>query len=97
GFGGGFRGGNMESRLVAYRVYVEDGREEPTRGLMIQELSAATLRDIVAAGETQAVSHVSRAGVMASIVAPAVLVEEIDLRKPPRQRAKKPYIEHPAF
>ncbi|MCZ6689002.1 MAG: metallopeptidase TldD-related protein [Planctomycetota bacterium] len=97
GFGGGFRGGNMESRLVAYRVYVEDGREEPTRGLMIQELSDATLRDIVAAGETQAVSHVSRAGAMASIVAPAVLVEEIDLRKPPRQRAKKPYIEHPAF
>jgi predicted Zn-dependent protease len=95
GFGGRFGRGGSESRLVATRVYVEDGREEPTRGLSFQELSDATLRDIVAAGETRHVYHVAASGAPASVVAPSVLVEELDLREPPPQSAKKPYIDRP--
>ena len=91
----GRRGGGS-FRLAAYRVYVEDGREEPARGLSFEGLGSSTLRDIVAAGETKHVGHSGR-GAASSICAPAVVVEELDLRKPPPQTAKKPYMEKPEF
>jgi predicted Zn-dependent protease len=82
---------------IAFRVYVEDGREVPARGLSFQSVTIQTLRDIVAAGETEHVYHSGGGATANSIVAPAIIVEEMDLRKPPPQRPKKPYMKHPSF
>ena len=95
-FGGGM-GGAADSRLAAYRVYVEDGREEPTRGLSPEGVTEASLRDIVAAGKTEHVHHSRAFWTGSSVVVPSVLVEEMDLLRPPPQSGKKPYIKHPAF
>jgi hypothetical protein len=64
---------------------------------MIEGMNEGLLRDIVAAGETRHVVHSGRAGARASIIAPAVIVEEMDLREPPAQTSKKPHTKHPAF
>jgi hypothetical protein len=93
----GMRGGMGAARLVACRIYVEDGREEPTRGLMFQDLDHDALRDIIGAGETRHVIHTGGSGTPASVVAPSVIVEELDLRKPPPQMDRKPHTPHPGF
>jgi predicted Zn-dependent protease len=91
----GRRGGMRAARIAAFRVYVEDGREEPTRGLMIQDLNHDALRDIVGAGETRHVIHTGSPGAPASVVAPSVIVKEMDLRKPPPQMDRKPHTPPP--
>ena len=55
------QGGPPQSRLtspiLAYKVYVEDGREELVRGLGFRDVSVRSLRDIVASGEDQYVNN----------------------------------------
>ena len=55
------QGGTPQSQLttpiLAYKVYVEDGREELVRGLGFRDVSVRSLRDIVASGEDQYVSN----------------------------------------
>ena len=47
----------LTSPILAYRVYVEDGREELVRGLGFRDVSVRSLRDIVASGEDQYVNN----------------------------------------
>ena len=55
------QGGSSQSQLtrpvLAYKVYVEDGREELVRGLGFRDVSVRSLRDIVASGEDQYVNN----------------------------------------
>ena len=55
------QGGSTQSQLtrpiLAYKVYVEDGREELVRGLGFRDVSVRSLRDIVASGEDQYVNN----------------------------------------
>ncbi len=86
------RGGH---RMAAYRVYAEDGRVEPSRGLTFDGVTIALLKDIEASGESKHATHFSSGSV--SVVAPSILIEEMDLRKPPPQTDKGRYLPHPAF
>ncbi len=47
----------LTSPILAYKVHVEDGREELVRGLGFRDVSVRSLRDIVASGEDQYVNN----------------------------------------
>lgn len=87
--------------LMAYKVYVKDGREELFRGATLGEFSVRAMKnEILAAGKTPAATnYVAGRGfpIGYSIVAPAMLVEELEL-KPPTGTTQKPLLlTHPYF
>lgn len=75
--------------LFVYKVYVSDGHREPARGLVFEEVSIRTLRDIGAlGGEATAYNLAQSFGPMdyrypISIVTPSILVEEMELKANP--------------
>lgn len=87
-----------------YRVY-PDGREERVRDAEFADVGLRSLRDIVAASSERTVynyyerGHLqgNRGEVPASVVAPAVLVEEMEFKKTEKKPEKKPYLKHPYF
>jgi len=96
---GGGRGG--AGRLVGdpisiYKVYVADGREEPVRGCEFSAIDLRSLRRIIAAGSAQSV-HNSAGGTApaSSVIAPAVLIEELELSRIRQEAEKKPILEAP--
>ena len=103
GFGGRFgRGGGPGiTRLVGdpitiYRVYVADGREEPIRGCEFGTVDLRSLRRIIAAGQVPAVhNNTGGSGAPSSVIAPAVLFEEVELSRIKRETEKKPLIDPP--
>jgi hypothetical protein len=95
------QGGGMSpvgDPVYVYRVYVEDGREEPVRGCEFGDLEVDDLRDIIAAGNTPAVfNRGGSAGDASSqsVIAPAVIIEELDLFGIEEEREKQPFGEAP--
>ena len=86
----------------AYKVFASDGREEPLAGVEFVGAGFRPLRDIVAASKEMYVFNFlhgsnGRTVVPASIVAPAILVQEMELRKTERKPERLPYLEHPFF
>ena len=89
------------SVVVVYKVYAEDGRMEPVRGLEFDEVSVRTLRDIVALGKDQTAYNILQPTIFqdsyypASIVTPSILVEEMELKgttvQEPKPIAANPY------
>ena len=92
--------------VAAFKLY-RDGREEPLANMEFAEVSQRLLRDIVAAGEPITVTHLlyvspppsfpgsgSWRDIAVSIVAPALLVEEIEL-KARTSNEKPPVLSHP--
>ena len=55
--GGGGPPSPLTNPILAYKVYVEDGREELVRGLGFPDVSVRSLRDIVASGEDHHVNN----------------------------------------
>jgi TldD protein len=90
---GGGAGGSM-TPLEAYRVY-PDGREELVRGLIPGEVNMRTLKDIVAAGNDPYVGSRRSMQGAASIVAPSVLVQEMEFRREPGSRQALPLLASP--
>jgi len=87
---------------VAYKVYAADGREEALRGVEFTGAGFRPLRDIVAASREMYVFNfthgsVGRTGVPAAIVAPSILVQEMEVKKTERKPDKLPYLPHPYF
>lgn len=92
--------------ILAYRVY-PDGREELVRGLLVKDLSAKDLRNIVAAGDTPYVMNYVNTGsrfgwldgnteaCMSAVVAPAVLFDSLDLAKLEMEGTKPPVVPAP--
>jgi hypothetical protein len=91
----GQRGGSVQPSVaptLVYRVY-PDGREELVRGLSFRSLNVRSLRDIDSAANTPVIFHFTGDGsplpVMGaggyvsthSVVAPAVLFEDLELEK----------------
>jgi TldD protein len=72
--------------LVVYKVYASDGRTEPVRGLVFDEVNIRTLRDIAAMGKEAGVYNMTQpfGGMdfryVLSIVTPSILVEEMELK-----------------
>jgi len=78
--------GLLSAPVIVYKVYAEDGRLEPVRGLLFDEVSIRTLRDIVALGNEPRLTNlwqpIDRLGFSypASIVTPDILVEEMECK-----------------
>jgi TldD protein len=94
--------------LLAYKVY-PDGREELVRGLYFHRVTTRSLRDIVAASDENYVfdlidSNAPLALVgagsfitTASVIAPAVLFEELELEPGKQETPKPPIVPPPAL
>jgi TldD protein len=87
-----FSMGDTSGRLLStpvgvYKVYVEDGRLEPVRGLVFDEVTVRAMRDVGMLGDDPQLTNLrlgSRSSsviIPASIVTPSILVEEIDLKE----------------
>ena len=94
--------------LVIYKVYVANGREEPVRGLRFRGFSHRNLKDIIAAGDEPFVFHFIDSGspfalmegtygAETSVIAPSVLMEDVELKGAEEQRPKLPVVPHPYF
>jgi TldD protein len=93
--------------VLVYRVYT-DGREELVRGLRFRGVSTRSLRDVLAASqETVLFDYVNNGAPLAmlgaggllaptSIVAPALLFEEIEFEVPQEQLPKLPVVPPPS-
>lgn len=92
--------------VLAYRVY-PDGREELVRGLRFRGLTARALRDIVAASEESYVfdyvnngapfAMIGGGGYLAptTVVAPALLFDEVELERGQDELSKPPLVAPP--
>jgi TldD protein len=78
-----------DPRLL-YRVYENDGRQELVRGAVFNELDTRTLRnDLVAVGDDPLVSN--REGqVPATVIAPSILFDELEVKRTDAKNAKLP-------
>lgn len=89
--------------ILAYKVYVEDGREELFRGSDIFDLTVRELRQILAAGNDAHPFNLlignghQGEGIPVSVIAPSVLLDEIDLRKNTAAKEKPLLMTHPYF
>ncbi len=86
--------------VLTYKVYVVDGREELIRGAFAQEIPIRSLRQIEAVGDDSFVVNRLSGGELptpTSIVAPSVLLEEIELKKPSGNQQKPALLTHPYF
>ncbi len=90
---GGFR--SLGKPLYAFKVYVEDGHEEPVRGLKFLPVEIRSLKDILAATNQRPVYN-SLGSVLTSFIAPAVLFEELELTKVEQQFDTLPILKSPA-
>ena len=102
--GGGTR--PISLPLLVYRVY-PDGREELVRGMRFRGLSTRSLKDIAAASDenfvfnfldtplTFALMGVGGFVTNASVIAPAVLFEELELEKAGEELLQLPVVPPP--
>jgi TldD protein len=102
--------GNMRESLLSkpvaiYKVHT-DGRTEPVRGAEFGEITLSLLKDIVLAPDSYYVHNFTDVtaspfarggGVTASIVAPAVLLEELEIKNGNSPQPKPPFLPHPYF
>jgi len=80
--------------IYAYKVYVEDGHEEPVRGLQFETVSDRAMRRILAAGnEPKVFNALGRMSL--SIITPAVVFEELELSKIEEEFDKLPILPAP--
>ncbi len=94
-------GDNLGDPVYAYKVYVADGREELVRGCEFGPLAVSKLKKIIAAGDSPTVYNYIGIGFTgatppSSIIAPAVLFEELDLSKIEQEHEKLPILNAPA-
>jgi len=87
--------GDLGDPVYAYKVYVEDGHEELIRGMTFLPVATRSLRHILAAGTERKVYN-STSDVPSSIIAPAVIFEELELTKIEREFDKPPILDPPA-
>jgi predicted Zn-dependent protease len=87
--------------VLTYKVYVADGREELIRGATAQGIPIRSLRQIEAVGNDAFVVNrlagSSELPTPTSIVAPSVLLEEIELKRPAGTQQKPALLTHPYF
>ncbi len=93
-------GSTVGDPVVAYKVYVDDGREEPFRGCEFGQIEVTTLKRIAAAGETPTVYNYISLGLggaspPSTIIAPPMLFEELDLSKIEQEHDKLPILKAP--
>jgi hypothetical protein len=92
--------------VLVYKVYA-DGREELIRGVRFRDINARTLRDIRAAGnDTNVFDYLDNGAPLAligagnyvaetSVIAPSVLVDDLEIRKLDDELPKMPLVPSP--
>lgn len=98
GFGGGGfgGGGRVGDPILIYKVFVNDGHEEPVRGCEFGDVNMKALKKIIAAGNTPYVFNSEAGGLGTTIVAPAVLFEELELHPIEQENDQRPLLAPPA-
>lgn len=86
--------GDLGEPIYAYKVHVDDGREELVRGLRFLPVQTRALRHIIAAGKEREVYNVT-SGNTSSFITPAVIFEELELTKIDREFDKLPILKSP--
>ena len=72
----------MGDPIYAYKVFVADGHEEPVRGCEFASFDIQSLRKILAAGTARSVQNLVLGSTpSSSIIAPAVLIGELELSR----------------
>jgi hypothetical protein len=87
--------------VLTYKVYVADGREELIRGAFAQGIPIRSLRQIEAVGnDAFVVNRLAGSNELPtpmSIVAPSVVLEEIELKRPTGTQQTPALLTHPYF
>ena len=84
--------------VLLYKVSTKDGHEELCRGGSFANLTMRVLRDIEATGDDEtAYATIGASNDIASIIAPSVLVKEIEIQRPDRTNSKGPVLKNPFF
>ncbi len=89
---GGF--GELGDPIYAYKVFVEDGHEELVRGLTFPRVEIRALKRLLAAG-TKPTVYNATSGISASVIAPAILFEELDVNKIEGEFDRPPILQAP--
>jgi len=76
--GGG--GGQVAAPVYVYRLYV-DGHEQMIRGVRLRGVNARSLKDILLAGDDSATLDYIEGSADVTVVAPSVLVDDLELEK----------------
>jgi predicted Zn-dependent protease len=99
------KGDLLAAPVLAFKVFVKDGREELVRNAEFSGVTLRSLRDVAAASESRGVYNFYQLGpyrpyrgrTQASIVAPSVLLSELELKRTERKPEKPPFLKHPFF
>jgi predicted Zn-dependent protease len=99
-FGGGNHGPPPLRALVAYRV--SGGKEELVRGLTLENLVTRSLKDVAAVGQDPIVYNYLEggagfSGIPSTIVTPAFVVSDVDVRRQTGKNRKPPLYPPPGF
>ena len=84
--------------LEVYKVWVEDGREEPIRGVEFEAVTVKTLKDITETANDYYVHNFLLGHddeLPTTIVAPSILIEEMELKETEAEAIKPPYLKSP--
>jgi TldD protein len=96
-FGGGGAGNiSLPTPVAVYRVY-QDGHQELARGASFKPVSFRVLKDVVAMGNDATLVNAQQRGQHVSVVAPSVLVKELEVKKPKDEFEKPPLTPRPLF
>lgn len=93
--------GPIGTPVLTYKVYVSDGHEELIRGAFAQGIPIRSLRQIEAVGNDAFVANrltgSNELPTPMSIVAPSVLLEEIEVKRPTGTQQQPALLTHPFF
>lgn len=91
-----FGGGLTLYPTEIYRVSVKTGKEELVRGATVSVQPDRVLRDMVAGGSDETAVLVAHGPTSAtSIVAPSIILRDVDLKEPPKEADKPPIVSNP--
>jgi predicted Zn-dependent protease len=97
-FGGGSHGPPPIRPLIVYRL--ANGKEELVRGVTLENLLPRSLKEVTAAGNEPVVYNYQDggpgfSGVPSTIIAPALLLPDVDVRRQPGKHRKPPVYPSP--
>ncbi|MBI4717623.1 MAG: hypothetical protein HY763_07450 [Planctomycetes bacterium] len=88
-------GNRLGSPIHAYKVFVSDGREELVRGLEFLPVQTRALKRILAA-DNEPKAHNTVSPISLSVITPAILFEDLELRRLTEELDKPPILKSPA-
>ncbi len=89
--------------VLVYKVWVKDGKEELLRGAEFTGATVRAMKDIVGTSSHYYVHNLVKkdrygeTGIPISVVAPSIMVEEMELKKASEELPKPPILKHPYF